>query len=59
MIAAGRLFREKSIKAGGRTAWHGCIDHKLALVQDACFQEQARIYWHNAACRNIVTFFNS
>jgi hypothetical protein len=29
MIAAGRIFKEKSSEAGGSTAWHGCEDHKL------------------------------
>jgi altronate dehydratase len=29
MIAAGRLFKVKSVNAGGKSSWHGCIDHKL------------------------------
>jgi len=59
MIAAGRLFREKSIEAGGRTAWHGCIDHKLALVTKLAFKDKPESIGTMAACRNILSFFNS
>jgi len=39
MIAAGRLFKENSIEGGGRTSWHGCIDHKLQLVTKLAFKD--------------------
>jgi hypothetical protein len=39
MVAAGHLFKEKSIDAGGKTSWHGCIDHKLELVTKFSFKD--------------------
>jgi hypothetical protein len=59
MIAAGRLFKEKSIEEGGRTSWHGCIDHKLELVTKLAFKDTPESIGMMAACRAIVTFFNS
>jgi hypothetical protein len=59
MIAAGRLFKEKSVDAGGKTSWHGCIDHKLELVTKLAFKDIPESIGTMAACRAIVTFFNS
>jgi len=59
MIAAGRLFKEKSVEAGGTTSWHGCIDHKLELVTKLAFKDTPESNGTMAACRAIVTFFNS
>ena len=59
MIAAGRLFKENSIAGGGRTSWHGCIDHKLELVTKLAFKDTAESTGTMAACRAIVNFFNS
>jgi hypothetical protein len=39
MIAAGCLFMDKSVEAGGTTSWHGCIDHKLELVTKLAFKD--------------------
>jgi hypothetical protein len=38
MIAAGRLFVERSLQEGGKTKWLGCIDHLLQLVTKKPFQ---------------------
>ena len=59
MIAAGRLFKENSIEGGGRTSWHGCIDHKLQLVTKLAFKDTPESIGTMAACHAIVTFFNS
>jgi hypothetical protein len=59
MIAAGRIFKGKSIEAGGATAWHGCIDHKLELITKLAFKDIPESLGTMAACRAIVTFFNS
>jgi hypothetical protein len=59
MIAAGRIFKEKSSQAGGSTAWHGCIDHKLELVTKLAFKDVQESVGTMAACRAIVAFFNS
>lgn len=59
MIAAGRLFKEKSTLSGGNTAWHGCIDHKLELVTKLAFKDNPESNGTMSACRAIVTFFNS
>jgi hypothetical protein len=59
MIAAGRLFKEKSADAGGKTSWHGCIDHKLELVTKLAFKDIPESFGTMAACRAIVAFFNS
>ena len=59
MIAAGRIFKEKSSEAGGSTAWHGCVDHKLELVTKLAFKDVPESVGTMAACRAIVTFFNS
>jgi hypothetical protein len=59
MIAAGRLFKEKSIEEGGRASWHGCIDHKLELVTKLAFKDTPESIGTMAACCAIVTFFNS
>jgi hypothetical protein len=59
MIAAGRLFKEKSFELGGVTSWHGCIDHKLELVTKLAFKDVPESLHTMAACRSIVTFFNS
>lgn len=31
-VAAGHLFKQKPLKEGGSTPWHGCVDHKLELI---------------------------
>jgi hypothetical protein len=59
MIAAGCLFKEKSVDAGGKTSWHGCIDHKLELVTKLAFKDIPESIGTMAACHAIVTFFNS
>jgi hypothetical protein len=59
MIAAGCLFKEKSIEEGGRTSWHGCIDHELEFVTKLAFKDTLESIGMMAACRAIVTFFNS
>jgi hypothetical protein len=59
MIAAGRIFKEKSSEAGGSTAWHRCIDHKLELVTKLTFKDVPESIGTMAACRAIVNFFNS
>jgi hypothetical protein len=59
MIAAGRIFKEKSSEAGGSTAWHGCIDHKLELVTKLAFKDVPESIGTMATCRAIVAFFNS
>ena len=56
LIAAGRLFKENSIEGGGRTSWHGCIDHKLQLVTKLAFKDTPESIGTMAACRAIVTF---
>jgi hypothetical protein len=53
MIAAGRLFKKKSTEEGGKTSWHGCINHKLA------FKDTPESIGTMAACHGIVNFFNS
>jgi len=59
MIAVSRLFKGKSTEAGGATAWHGCIDHKLELVTKLAFKDIPESLGTMTACRAIVTFFNS
>jgi len=59
MIAAGRNFKEKSSQAGGSTAWHGCIDHKLELVTTLDFKDVQESIGTMATCRAIVAYFNS
>ena len=59
MIAAGRLFKEKSALSGGNTSWHGCIDHKLELVTKLAFKDSPESNGTMTACHAIVTFFNS
>jgi len=59
MIAAGRIFKEKSSEAGGSTAWHGCINHKLELVTKLAFKDVPESIGTMATCRAIVAFFNS
>ena len=39
MIAAGRMFAECSAINGGKTSWHGCIDHLLELVTGIAFKD--------------------
>jgi hypothetical protein len=56
MIAAGCLFKEKSVEAGGTD---GCIDHKLDLVTKLAFKDTPESNGTMAACHAIVTFFNS
>lgn len=59
MIAAGRLFKEKSIQAGGTTAWHGCIDHVLELVTKLAFKNLPNTHETMTVCRSIVSLFKS
>jgi hypothetical protein len=59
MIAAGRIFKEKSSEAGGSTAWHGCINHKLELVTKLAFKDVPESIGTMATCHAIVAFFNS
>ena len=54
MIAAGRLFKEKSTEEGGKT-----FDHKLELVTKLAFKDTPESISAMAACRGIVNFFNS
>lgn len=59
MIAAGRLFKEKSVEAGGATAWHGCINHMLELVTKLAFKDIPNTQGTMSMCRSVVNFFNS
>jgi hypothetical protein len=59
MIAASHIFKEKSSEAGGSTAWHGCIDHKLELVTKLAFKDVPESISTMATCHPIVAFFNS
>jgi len=59
MIAAGRLFIERSLQAGGKTKWLGCIDHLLQLVTKKAFSDIPMSEGTLKACRNLVNFFNS
>ncbi len=59
MIAAGHLFKKKSVDAGGTTSWHGCIDHKLELVTKLAFKDIPESNGTMAACCDMVAFFNS
>jgi hypothetical protein len=59
MVAAGRLFKEKSYEAGGTTAWHGCIDHMLELITKLAFKDLPNSSGTMSACRSLVSFFNS
>ncbi len=59
MVASGRLFKEKSVEAGGVTAWHGCIDHMLELVTKLAFKDLPNTQGTMTTCRSMVNFFNS
>jgi hypothetical protein len=59
MVAAGRLFKQKSLEEGGSTVWHGCVDHKLELVTKLAFKDIPDSLGTMAACRAIVAYFNS
>ena len=59
MIAAGRLFVERSLQEGGKTKWLGCIDHLLQLVTKKTFSDLPISEGTLKACRNLVNFFNS
>jgi hypothetical protein len=59
MIAAGRLFQQNSVEAGGATTWHGCIDHMLNLVTKLAFKDLPNTQGTMAMCRSLVNFFNS
>ena len=59
MIAAGRLFVERSLQEGGKTKWLGCIDHLLQLVTKKAFSDLPMSEGTLKACRNLVNFFNS
>ena len=39
MIAAGRIFVQRSLKGGRKTKWLGCIDHLLQLVTREAFSD--------------------
>lgn len=59
MVAAGRLFKEKSVQEGGETAWHGCVDHVLELVTKLAFRDIPDSIGTLSACRSIVNYFKS
>ncbi len=59
MIAAGRLFVERSLQEGGKNKWLGCIDHLLQLVTKKAFSDLPMSEGTLKACRNLVNFFNS
>ena len=59
MIAARRLFKEKSSQHGGNTSWNGCIDHLLELVTKIAFKDIPDSIGTMSACRALVNFFNS
>jgi hypothetical protein len=59
IVAAGWLFKENSINAGGTTSWHGCIDHILELVTKIAFKDIPDSIGTVALCQSLVTFFNA
>ena len=59
MVAAGHLFKEKSLGEGGNTMWHGCMDHKLELVTKLAFKDIPDSVGTMTACSTIVAYFNS
>ena len=56
MVAAGRLFKEKSKEAGGHTECHGCIDHKFEFVTKLALKDVPESIGTMTACCAIVTF---
>ena len=59
MVAAGRLIKQNSARAGGNTEWMGCIAHLLELVTGIAFDDTPSSEGTLKACRDIVNFFNS
>jgi len=59
MVAAGQLFVQHSIDAGGKSKWHGCVDHQLELVTGLAFDDTQETLGTMAACRTLVNYFNS
>jgi hypothetical protein len=59
MVAAGWLFKQKSVQSGSTTAWHGCIDHMLEIITKLAFKDLPDSIGTMAVCCAIVTFFNS
>ena len=59
MIAAGRIFVQRSLKGGSKTKWLGIIEHLLKLVAKKAFSNLPMSEGTLKSCRNLVKFFNS
>ncbi len=59
MISAGRLIVANSARVGGRTRWHGCVDHSLELVTGIALKDLPVSEGTMSACRTLINFFNS
>jgi len=59
MVAAGRMFMEHSRAQHGNTAWHGCVDHLLELINGIAFHDSPETLGAMSACPSIINFFNS
>jgi hypothetical protein len=58
MVAAGRMFMEHSRAQHGNTAWHGCVDHLLELINGIAFHDSPETLGAMSAWRSINNFFN-
>jgi len=56
MIAAGRIFVQRSLKEVGTTKWLGCIDHLLQLLTRKAFFDLPMSEVTLKACLNLVNF---
>jgi hypothetical protein len=59
MISAGQLIVANSARVGGRTRWHGCVDHSLELITGIAFKDLPESEGTMSACRTLINFFNS